>query len=755
MTVVGDMGDVLGKAMERPAATPATEQTPAMSPGELLKPTLLRLAGLALPASYLWLILFIGMRHPNPNWAGLAAPALLALSAVLAIAHRQRFALSAAILVGGMCLAATAEIAVGHYGAGQWLILASIIVAGTLLGPVVAASAALALGIVALLLPDSWAQTWGLLSQVAFGTGLTWAAGGNIVAMLAHAEASEERAWRQAEEAIRRRGELQRVHKALRDMYALLERTNHELAIARKEAEEAKEIKARFAANISHELRTPLNLIMGFSRMMYRAPEVYGDVRWTPELRADVREIYRASRHLLGMIDDILDLARIEAQRLPLKLETTDLAELVEEAAATARGLLRRSAVILSTHVPEQLPEVVVDRTRIRQVLLNLLNNAIRFTDSGEIRITVKVRNGEVEVAVSDTGVGIPKEDMATIFDEFGQAKGPITSGRGGAGLGLAVCKQFVQLHGGRISVESELGMGSTFRFTIPLPGAGKTRSLLTYYSPDDWQAPVPDNPLDKAVVLIAPDEVSARLAARGIEGYRVIPLTGLQALPAVVDSEHPAGVILVREPLSADQEPKLEDIWEIVGRPDLGVIEWEMPVHSLVKRRLQVQGYLTKPVEPEQLIGAIYSCNAQADRVLVVDDDAGFRALMERVISDTFPWAAIRSCATGEDALSLLEESGFGLIILDLVMPVLDGIGFLSRSREKGLLADAKVIVTTGAPYMEELAALLGTRLHFSKQSLPRGAEWSRCIKALLDSAPPDYSLPAHGSTSKAALRQ
>jgi len=155
MTVVGDMDDVLGKAMERPAATPATEQTPAISPGELLKPTLLRLAGLALPASYLWLILFIGMRHPNPNWAGLAAPALLALSAVLAIAHRQRFALSAAILVGRMCLAATAEIAVGHYGAGQWLILASIIVAGTLLGPVVAAPAALALGIVALLFPTA------------------------------------------------------------------------------------------------------------------------------------------------------------------------------------------------------------------------------------------------------------------------------------------------------------------------------------------------------------------------------------------------------------------------------------------------------------------------------------------------------------------------------------------------------------------------------------------------------------------------
>ena len=155
--------------------------------------------------------------------------------------------------------------------------------------------------------------------EAALGGLLLWALGGSIFRALRLAEASELRSWRQAREAMASRADVQRTSKALRDMYALLERTNRELEIARREADDAREVKARFAANISHELRTPLNLILGFSRMMYQTPEVYGPVSWPAEFRLDIHEIYRASRHLLGMIDDILDLSRIQAQRLPLK----------------------------------------------------------------------------------------------------------------------------------------------------------------------------------------------------------------------------------------------------------------------------------------------------------------------------------------------------------------------------------------------------------------------------------------------------
>ena len=265
-----------------------------------------------------------------------------------------------------------------------------------------------------------------------------WALGGEIAQALSRAEASEQRSWQHAREAQQRQGELQRTSKALRDMYALLERTNRELEVARREAEEAKEIKARFAANISHELRTPLNLVMGFSHTMYASPEVYGDMVWPPELRVDIHEIYAASRHLLSMIDDILDLSRIEAQRLPLRLEPTDVAALAGRRQPPAQGCCAAGRW-LEARRPDDLPEVMVDRTRIRQVLFNLISNAIRFTDAGEIARRPAARR-------RDRGGGERHR-----HGHRGRRPGhhlrrvqpgarPDHVGRGGAGLGLAVC---------------------------------------------------------------------------------------------------------------------------------------------------------------------------------------------------------------------------------------------------------------------------------------------------------------------------
>ena len=729
---------------------PLTLTAPArFDPGpdvaELLEPTVVRLCLTTIAVSSIWLAWAMAKTHPEPNLVPLMPSLLLGIPAALSLKFLHHTTLSRLLLTCGLAFATLLSVVAGQIALAQPMALAATIVTGLLFGPTAAILGASALGIAAVLLPFGQPQTLVILRETALGGFLVWAAGGSIYQSLLQAQASETRAWQHAREAMQRRGELQQTTKMLKDMYALLERTNHELEIARREAEEAKEVKARFAANISHELRTPLNLILGFSRMMFRSPEVYGDVHWTPELRLDIHEIYRASRHLLGMIDDILDLSRIEAQRLPLKLEPTNLATLVSDAVATARGLLRDSPVVLTADVDEALPRVIVDRTRIRQVLLNLLNNAIRFTDSGSIRVSTRAVNGELEVAVTDTGVGISPEDMEGIFDEFGQGSSPSTSGRGGAGLGLAVCKQVVQLHGGRIWVESKVGQGSTFHFTIPVPASGTARSRLVYYSPEGWQPPLPDNPLGKTVVILAPDNASGRLVARNIEGYRAIILSSMDSLRDVVEKEHPAGVVLVRDPL-ADRDDTFspEQVWDTIGRPDLGVVECELPIENLARRYLRLAGYVTKPVEPEQLLEVIRRAQARPERILIVDDDAGFRALLERVLLSAFPGCHCSAGGSATEALRLLAEQAFDLMLLDLVMPGESGIELLRQARESGLLGGAKVVVVTGAPYVEELAALFPARLHFSKRTVPSGKEWLSCIKALLDSAPADYSHPA-----------
>ncbi|MHB0874710.1 MAG: ATP-binding response regulator [Anaerolineae bacterium] len=579
----------------------------------------------------------------------------------------------------------------------------------------------------------------------------------DVRATLSQAWGYTDRASSLARELRAHQEEASRVNKALQLSNSLLKRSLNELAVAQKEAEEAREIKARFAANISHELRTPLNLIFGFSLMMHRSPEVYGDVRWTPELRMDVLEIFRASRHLLGMIDDILDLSRVDAQRLPLKLEPTDVALLIDEAAGTARGLLRGSKVELVLDLARSLPQVIVDRTRIRQVLLNLLNNAIRFTDTGHITVSARAQEGELEVAVSDTGIGIPAADLPGIFDEFAQGSGPISSGRGGAGLGLAVCRQFVQLHGGRITVTSRVGEGSTFLFTMPLPQTGRARSRLTYYSPDGWSPPLAKSGLDRSLVVLAPDDDTARLVSRGIEGYRVIPLTSIGPLRDIVESEHPAGLVLVKDSLGMPAAeagpqgptilPTAEQVWEVTGRPDLGIVECEVPTESLARHHLEVSAYLTKPVQMEELAAAFKSVGLRTGKVLVVDDDPGFRSLLERFLRVFDPRAEVHTCSGGAEGLRLLAVQRFELLVLDLAMPGMGGAQLLTQARRDGLLQQTKVVVVTGTGYAGRSSAASPLRLVFRKMVMPRRGEWCRCIRALLDSAPPDYSRPAGGS--------
>ncbi len=314
----------------------------------------------------------------------------------------------------------------------------------------------------------------GLVISISMGVLLTaaaalsWAAAysvhGTIGWALSAAQKSERRelllraAQRDLEMAIRERDQLND------QLYSL----TLELEEARADAEAAYRSKASFMATMSHELRTPLNIVIGFSSAMLDHPEMYEGAQFSDTLVVDLAEIRRSGQHLLGLINDILDLARVEAGRLDLNKQAIPLAPLLDEMLRTAQGLLKERPVLLRREYQSALPIVTIDEVRVRQVILNLISNACKFTSVGEVGLGARVDDQEVIIWVRDTGIGIADSDQERIFHQFEQVASHDTRQHTGTGLGLSICRWLVELHGGRMWLESELGKGSIFSFTLP-----------------------------------------------------------------------------------------------------------------------------------------------------------------------------------------------------------------------------------------------------------------------------------------------
>jgi signal transduction histidine kinase len=249
-----------------------------------------------------------------------------------------------------------------------------------------------------------------------------------------------------------------------------LQKTNVELEAARAAALEAKNFRGQFLANMSHELRTPLNAVIGFSETMLNFPMMYDNQELAPAYKTDLTQIYGSGKHLLQLINDILDLSKVDAGRLEMEIEAVDLDPIFKGVLSTAIGLVGDKPIKIKREAPEGMPQIRGDSLRIRQVILNLLSNAAKFTDKGSISVGASVQDdGFVRIWVKDTGIGIPPEDMASIFEEFRQGASGRRKGRAGSGLGLAISRQLLTLMGGQIWVESRVNEGSTFSFTLPL----------------------------------------------------------------------------------------------------------------------------------------------------------------------------------------------------------------------------------------------------------------------------------------------
>jgi signal transduction histidine kinase/CheY-like chemotaxis protein len=538
----------------------------------------------------------------------------------------------------------------------------------------------------------------------------------------------QQRADNLLELARDRQGELNRALKSLDISNVLLRRTQRELIAARKQAETARLMKEQFAANISHELRTPLNIILGFSEVMCLSSEVYGDMDWPPTLRQDIYQIYTSSSHLLDLIDDVLDLSRFEMVGFALKKEPASLESLLRDAVGIVANLSRGRSTHLEVDIAPDLPTLEVDRTRIRQVLLNLLNNAVRFTAEGIVRLEAKRGEGEVVINVSDTGPGIPADQIPHLFQEFFQVDRSLHCEHEGTGLGLAISKHFVEAHDGRIWVESEEGVGSTFTFTLPIPGEHTPFSRLRVDRPLEPAAPETFPP----VLVVDPDPTVAALVDHHIEGYEVVHVKEVDRLMETVALYHPQTVICNVLP---GERCEYQDLLSA----SVPLIECSLPSHAWLANDLSVAACLNKPVTIERLLQEVESRDGIGD-ILIVDDDRGFCRLVERMLKASDSTFSVRKAYDGEESLRALRARRPDLLLLDLIMPGVDGFQVLEEMRREPELADVPVVLLTATSYAEDALARRRGKVVISRSDGLSPVEALRCLQATIDVLEPRY---------------
>ena len=472
-------------------------------------------------------------------------------------------------------------------------------------------------------------------------------------------------------ETQQHRAELKKALGSLKNAYDLQQRIQQELIEARKQADEARQLKERFAANISHELRTPLNIIMGFSEVIHLSPEVYTEMVLPVTLRRDISQIYQNSRYLLELVDDILDLSHIEQTEFTLQLEPTDLFRFLEDFRLSSIDLLNNHPTEFDMDYPTELPVVLIDQVRIRQVLLNLLNNARRYTSQGTIHISVEHNQQQIVFYVADTGIGIAQADLERIFDAYYQVDYKLSRGLGGAGLGLAICKKFIEAHGGIVWVNSELGKGSTFSFTPPVANIATAPAIST--------APISQEQRSRPrVAIVEQNQHIVNVLQNHLAEFDVVPLhqSEISCL-----SGYDELVIMNRQfAQSMDNIPS-------------PIIEYVLPQASVLVDK--VMSTLIKPVTSEKLLCELEKIEG-LNHVLVIDDNRGFVQMIERILRGAKPELSIARAFTSGEGLRRLTQKRPDVILLDLYIAQDNGLQFLGRVRENPEWRDIPIILIT-----------------------------------------------------------
>jgi CheY-like chemotaxis protein len=454
---------------------------------------------------------------------------------------------------------------------------------------------------------------------------------------------------------------------------------------------------------MSHELRTPMNAIIGYSEMLAEDAEDEGYEEMVP----DLEKINAAGKHLLALINDILDLSKIEAGRMDLYLERFDLRKMLDEAVATVTPLIANKNNQLVTDFAENLGTVRADLTKLRQALFNLLSNAAKFTENGKVTLAAhreQDTSGDwIFLAVSDTGIGISPDKIDHVFEEFSQADDSTTRDYGGTGLGLPISRRFCQMMGGEITARSEPGQGSTFSIKLPaaVDALEAARASVQVEEVEAKAIPSGIHP----VLVIDDDPDSRDLLTRTLEaeGYAVVTASDGEDGLALARKHIPSLITLdVMMPgmdgwavlRQLKSEPKLENVpvlmVTIVGEKDLGYT-------------LGAVEHMTKPIDRPRLrqLLAKFAGSSGGGHALIVDDDESIRSLFSRTLKEG-GWT-IAEAENGAIALERLSEKKPDLILLDLIMPIMDGFEFVLRIRELEDCREIPIIVITAKDLSEE----------------------------------------------------
>ncbi len=477
---------------------------------------------------------------------------------------------------------------------------------------------------------------------------------------------------------------------------------------AQDTAEKLKEVdqlKSQFMANMSHELRTPLNSIIGFSRVILKGI----DGPLTDMQKTDLTAIYESGTQLLNLINDILDISKIEAGKMEFSYEATDLKEVVKSVMLTSSALVKDKPIQLQTDIPADLPTVMADTRRIRQVLTNLMSNAAKFTDQGFIKISAMYDNYQVIMSVQDTGIGIPADRLGAVFVRFEQVDSSSTRRYGGTGIGMPLSLEFVKAHGGTMWLESTVGAGSTFFFSLPIRGP---ESKPKEGEPIDEGHAI--DPTSRIVLAVDDDESVITIFRRYLEkqGYIVFGLTDGSRVVEEARRLRPYAITLDVIMPGKDGWDVIQDLQADIETHDIPVIICSIKSEMDKGFSMGVSDYLLKPINEQDLLDALTRLGQPTDEghVLVIDDNADDRKLLHRILTDG--GYQVIEASGGAEGISLIHTRPPSLIILDLMMPDVDGFAVLENLKANTATCRIPVVVVTAKELTEPEKDMLHQRV-------------------------------------------
>jgi PAS domain S-box-containing protein len=502
-------------------------------------------------------------------------------------------------------------------------------------------------------------------------------------------------------------------------------RVEEELRQAREVAEAATQAKSAFLANMSHELRTPMNAIMGFTRLVMRRSQ---DIL-PPRQYENLEKILSSAEHLLTLINDILDLSKIEAGHMEIHPVRFQLETLVDACLHTIEPMAQSARIRLVKEIETALPPLVTDPDKVQQILVNLLSNAVKFTAEGTITITARHHDGEITIAVADTGIGIPAEALEHVFAEFRQVDSNATRQFGGTGLGLSISRRLAQLLGGDITVQSAVGVGSIFTVTLPLHDAAPVLSTRTAVI-SSHEALLDQREPARVILAIDDDPDVIYLLRENLAeaGYHVIGATDGEAALQQARSLRPFAITLDILMPHKDGWQLLHELKTDAATRDIPIIVLSIVDNKTLGYQFGAFDYLLKPFDRETILATLTRVPSPRSRLLVVDDDPQVVDLVRQFL-DGEPYE-VMAAADGQEALEAISQQEPDIVLLDLLMPRLDGFAVIEYLRQEPPYRQLSIIVLTAKTLTAAEHALLDQSVR--SVIYKRGLDHSKLIEEL-----------------------